>query len=111
MERKIFETNVGQSLEVNTDYYYGAKAFSIDELQTFLNEAKENGATHFTISGCVLDDSLEDIDIQPVTVRTESDEEYTKRVADEESKQLAEANVKKAKEKALYEELKLKYGS
>lgn len=110
MERKIFETTVGQSLEIDTDYYCGAKAFSIDELQSFLTDAKEKVATHFTVSGCCCDGSIDNIDIQPVNVRTETDEEYTKRAAEEESKKLAEANVRRAKEKALYEELKLKYG-
>jgi len=110
MELKIIETAVGQSLEIDTDYYCDAKAFSIDELQSFLTDAKEKGATHFTVSGSCYDGSIDDIDIHPVNVRTETDEEYTKRAAEEESKRLAEANVKKAREKALYEELKDKYG-
>jgi hypothetical protein len=108
MERKTFETTVGQSLKIYTDYY--AKAFSIDELQNFLTEAKEKGATHFTISGNCYESGLDDIDIQPVNIRTETDEEYSERVAEKERKRLAEVNLKKAEEKALYEKLKLKYG-
>lgn len=110
MERKIFSTTVGKSLFIDTDYCFGAKEFSIDELQSFLNDAKDKGATHFTVSGSVYDGIIEDIDMQPLNLRTESDEEYEKRAAEEESKRLAEDIVRKAKEKALYEELKLKYG-
>lgn len=111
MERKTIETNVGQSLEIDTDYYCGAKAFSIIELREFLRKATDDGATHVTISGRCYDGSLDDIEIQSVNVKTESDEDYAKRAAEEESKRLAEANVRKAREKALYEKLKLKYGN
>ena len=110
MERKIIKTTVGKSLEIDTNYYCGAKAFCIIEMREFLREASDSGATHVTISGSCYDGSLDYVDIQPVNIKTESDEDFAKRAAEEESKRLAEANVRKAKEKALYEELKLKYG-
>ncbi len=110
MERRIIKTTVGQSLEIDTDYYCGAKAFSIDVLQAFLTKAKEECATHITISGSCYAGGIDGIDIQPVNLKTESDADYEKRAAEEESKRIAEANVRKTKEKALYEELKAKYG-
>jgi hypothetical protein len=109
MERKLIEKSIGKSLEINTDYTYGAKPFGIDKLQDFLNEAKKNNATHIRITGSCWDGTLDDIDIETVNVTLENEEDFAKRVAEAESKRLAEANAKKAREKALYEELKLKY--
>lgn len=107
MERKIIEKTIGESLEI--DKSCGMKPFCIDELQDFLSKAKNNGATHINITGSCWDGTLDDVDIETVKVFTESDEDYAKRLAEAESRILAEANVKKAREKALYEELKLKY--
>ena len=71
MEQKIIKTDIGQSLEIETDYYYSAKAFSIIELRKFLRKATDNGATHITISGSCYDGRLDNIDIQPVNIKTE----------------------------------------
>ena len=111
MERKIIEKTIGESLEIDTDRICGAKPFCIDVLQDFLNEAKNNGATHINITGSCWDGTLGDIDIETVKVFTESDEDYTKRFSEAESRRLAKVNVEKAREKALYDELKLKYGN
>lgn len=110
MERKLIEKTIGKSLEIDTGYTYGAKPFCIDKLQDFLNEAKKNNATHIRITGSYWDVTLDDVCIETVNITLENDEEYAKRIAEAESKKLAEANSKKAREKALYEELKLKYG-
>ena len=111
MKRKIFETEVGQSLEIDTDYSYGsAEAFCIVELRNFLEKAEDDGATHVKISGTVDDGCVDDVDIQPYLVEKETDDAYAKRLAEEESKKEAAKNVERAKEKALYEKLKLKYG-
>lgn len=110
MERKIIEKTIGEILEIDTDRSCGEKPFCIDELQDFLSKAKTNGATHINITGSCWDGTLDDVDIETIKVFTESDEDYTKRLAEAESRRLAKANVEKAKEKALYDKLKLKYG-
>ena len=111
MERKIIEIEVGQSLEIDTDYYYGAKGFCIIELIEFLRKATDDGATYIKIRGNNYDGAVDAIDIQPLNAKIESDEDFAKRASEEESKRLAFANEIKAREKALYEELKLKYGT
>ena len=108
MERKLIEKTIGESLRIDTDYTYGAKPFCFDKLQHFLNEAKKNNATHIRITGSCWDGNLDDVEIEAVNVTLENEEDYAKRLAETESKKLAEANVKKAIEKALYEELRLK---
>lgn len=110
MERKLIEKTIGKSLEIDTDYTCGANPFCIDALQDFLNEAKKNNATHIRITGSCWDGTLDDVEIETVNITLENEEDFSKRVAEAESKRLAEINVKKAREKALYEELKLKYG-
>lgn len=110
MELKIIEKTIGESLEIDTDRICGAKPFCIDELQEFLSKAKTNGATHINITGSCWGGNLNDVYIETVKVFTESEEDYTRRLAEAESRILAKANVEKAREKALYDELKLKYG-
>jgi hypothetical protein len=112
MKRKTIETRIGVSLYIDTDYACGGNPFCIDEIIEFLQKSKKTGATHITISGSsYYDGSVDDIEIQPVKIEMESDESYTKRIAEEESRQKAAENALISKEKALYEELKLKYGS
>lgn len=108
MERKTIETKVGLYLEIDTDY--DAKPFCIDKLQEFLSTAKENGATNIKIKGEIHYDYISCIDIEPIKMEIESDEVYAERMAEAKSREIAANNVKKAKEKALYEELKAKYG-
>lgn len=109
MEKKKIAKVVGHSLSVDTCYRSVDDLFSIDELQQFLTESKNRGADCIKITGDYYDEDLDSIDIHPIQVTLESDEDYEKRLAEIESKRLAKENVEKAKEKALYEELKLKY--
>ncbi len=98
MERRRSELIVGKSLEIDTDYYRDL-IFTIDEFSNFLNTAEDNGATHIAISARFNDSVLNDICIQAVDVRTESDEEYKKRVTKEKHKLIEVANLKKSKRK------------
>lgn len=100
MKRKIIETTVGGSLEIDTDYYCGTKSFPLHKLHEFLSTAKDQGATHITIIGSCYDGHLKNVDIQPSNFKLETDEDYAKRVSDEE---------RKAIENYLHEDLKLKY--
>ena len=109
MERKIIETPIGESLEIDTDYSCGAKPFCIEELQNFLNKVKDNGATHINITGSCWDGSLDDIDIEAVKVVNESDEDFAKRIADAKTAQEQRETQREREEKALYNRLKLKY--
>ena len=111
MKRKTFEKQLGQSLCIDTDYGFGDSPFCIKELREFITNAESEGATHVKITGNSYDYGVDYVDIQPLKIETESDEAYAKRLAEEESKKQAAENVRIAKEKALYEELKLKYDS
>jgi anion-transporting ArsA/GET3 family ATPase len=111
MERLIKESEkVSHSLEIAIDYDYGDKPFDVKLLQKYLARAVEDGATHVKIVGTCYDDTVESIEIQPEKVVFESDEDFAKRLTEEGSRQKAAENVRIAKEKALYEELKAKYG-
>lgn len=98
-----------KSLEVDISYIFNADPLCIDELQDFLNEAKGNNATHVRLIP-YLCEGLDSVEIEAVNITLESEEDYLKRVAEHESIRLEKDNLEKAKEKALYEELKLKYG-
>jgi len=105
MKRINKETEIGQSLEIDTDYC-SAKPFSIKEMYDYLIGAEKTGATHINITGNSDDGYLYDVNIQPIKIEIENDKDYTKRKIEEESRILAAEN----KEKVLYHELKLKYG-
>ena len=110
MERKTIEKTIGESLFIDTDTSYGATPFCIDELQNFLSKAKTNGATHINITGSCWDGALGAVYIEPVKVFKESDDDYKRRLENDEARRLAEVSESIAREKALYNALKLKYG-
>ena len=111
MKKIIKEITINTGLEINVDYVFGDRPTPIDELIKHLNESKKDKATHVKINGFVgSSEDLYAVVIETIKIEEESDEEYNKRKQDEESIRLANQNVEKAQEKALYEELKLKYG-
>ncbi len=110
MKRKQIITDINDYKEFDTDYSCGDSPIEIGEMIELLNDAKESGATHIKVTGGGYDGQVDYIDIQPVKVEIESDVDYNKRVAEAESKRIAKENVEKARERALYEELKAKYG-
>jgi hypothetical protein len=108
MKETIKKKNTTDSIEIDLDYACGDKPYCINKLINYLVAAKDIGATHVEIYPSNYE--VDYVDIQPITQTLETDEEYEKRKAYEESRKLAAENIKKAKEKALYEELKEKYG-
>jgi hypothetical protein len=109
MKKQII-TDINESKVYDTEYHNGDSPIDIYELIQFLTISKENGATSVKITGSGQNGEIEYIVIQSVQVKIESDDDYNKRVAEEESRRLAKENVEKARGKALYEELKAKYG-
>lgn len=76
MERKTIETNIGVSLDIDTDYD-DYDPFCISELISYLMESLNDGATHVKLIGAIdCFDEVCEVDIQPITVETESDEDY-----------------------------------
>ena len=110
MKRKEIITDVNEYKEFDTDYSCGDSPIEISEMIELLTDAKESGATHIKVTGGGYDGQVDYIYVQPVKVEIESDADYNKRVAEAESKRLAIENMEKAREKALYYELKAKYG-
>lgn len=106
MERKISTKSIGEYMEIDIDYVSGDKPSCIDEMIDNLQEAKSIGATHLEINifGCTF------IEIHPVKMIIENDEAYAQRMQYEENQRIHAENARRAKEKALYEDLKLKYG-
>jgi len=101
-KRKIKIKKIGDFLEIDTDYGCDDAPYLISELIDKLKEFQEKGGTHIQITGVGYDGGLDWVDIQPVTVEMESEEDYKKRISEE---------VKRAEklERAVYEQLKLKY--
>jgi len=100
---------VGDRFKVDTCYYDDTISLPIPKLIEFLKNATDMGATHVRFLTYVYNDEVDEIEITPLMYDEESDEEFARRVAVAESKAAAAENIKKAREKALYEELKLKY--
>ena len=105
MERLKIARRLGSSLSIDTDYGSGDEFFSIEELQEYLTESKNKGAEYISVTGDYWDEQLDSICIYPLKVILESDEEYNKRLSEQERRVLEKEN----KEKDLYEKLKLKY--
>lgn len=112
MEKKYKVINVKDIDYKSIDFDYGGgdRPYPIDELITFLNNAKDVGATNIKFE-VPWGDDVNYVDLYPVKLEFESDKDFEQRKQDEESNRLAAENVKKAREKALYEELKEKYGN
>jgi hypothetical protein len=110
MKLKTIEKSIGKFLRINVDYYSNPKPFCIIKLIEFLQEAATLGATNIVIKCGYYKGDLDNLKIHPISVKIESQKEYENRIAKEEDqKKLSEENEIK-REKALYEELKAKYG-
>ena len=112
MKKEIIVKNIGKEKEYDTDYYYNDNKADINELIDFLNEAKKQGATFIEFSGRAEYDScssLEEVRLQPVMVKEESDYDYNKRLEkDSESKKQA-LIMKEKMERQEFERLRKKY--
>lgn len=110
MERKTIETEVGAPVEIDIDYWCDDKPYCINALIEHLTDSKENGATHVKLHGSYDGDCVNEVEIQPIKVELESDEDYNKRVKEVEEKRTAWERLQEAEEREMYEKLKLKYG-
>jgi len=102
---------VGDRFEVDVEYIDNLDALPIPKLIEFLKNATDMGATHVRFIFYNCDGEVYNIEITPLMYDEESDEEFNRRVEIEKRAATLLENKKKAREKALYEELKLKYGT
>ena len=111
MERKTKEIKIGDYLEIETDYDCGDKLIPIDKINSFLAEAKGNGAIDIKIDGNVdYDNSIVYVELQPIKIEIESDEDFEKR--EKQEKVLQEERIDRAKKvrKKEYEKLRDEFG-
>ena len=83
----------------------------IDSVIKSLQDFKAQGATHLLVGAeWDMHDSLEGIELHPVKVTLESDEDYQRRLKGEQERQKRYEERKAQEEKELYKSLKSKYG-
>lgn len=98
--------------DVGTAEYFSTGkelAPSIDDVLSWLTESKEYGATHIHISASCYDNECDEIYVQPLVVRLETDAEYNFRVEKERVAQSDRDRRALESEKAQYEILKKKF--
>ena len=102
--------NVGETQEFEADSCQ--KKTTIDSLLQWLNDAKNNGATHVNWRARTFydGDSME-VEAYAYFEHIETDEEYQIRQDAEIKKQEANEEIRLKKERTLYEELKKKFES
>tara|TARA_R110000824_G_scaffold390913_1_gene588379 strand:+ start:317 stop:652 length:336 start_codon:yes stop_codon:yes gene_type:complete len=110
MKRIEKHIDIGEELDICTDYSYGDKPYSIKLLRTSLQELEAKGATHVKITGEVCDGDIDSIDIQAIKIETESDEEYNARLFELERKKLRQEGILKAQRLKIYEKMKIEFG-
>lgn len=111
MKQEI-KTNIGECKEISTNYSYKDKPTDINELMNYLTQYQSEGATHIEFGGLTEFDTntnLEELYIQPVHIRLESDEEYNSRIEKENLRKKEEENEKLEKERIEFERLKIKF--
>ena len=84
MERKIIEKSLLMSIDMSQAYC--SDRLCINELIDFLNQAKENKATHVYIDVDIFDSHVEDMILYPLIRDLEGDEDYNLRMLEESSK-------------------------
>lgn len=109
MERKKEWECAGNSLTHGCDYLDGDPYYPIKELIAQLSESEELGATHVCFMGDISDNELWNIDISPMKLKIESDEEYEARLRKIAAEELIAKERKEAEERAEYERLKAKF--
>ena len=87
MERKIIEKSLLMSIDMSQAYC--SDRLCINELIDFLNQAKENKATHVYIDVDIFDSHVGDMILYPLIRDLEGDEDYNLRMLEESSKKKA----------------------
>ena len=109
MEReKIIEIKF-DTLYLETDYYCGAEYQNIQDIIDFLNKAKYKGATDIELKGGSYGGDLEYLEITPLKIKLESEEDFNKRLLEEEERKKRVEQRKINEEKELYLKLKQKF--
>ena len=103
-ERKTIEETVTVTHNVDID-----ELIPVSHLKAIFEDCIESGATHLNIHGYSYDGHVEDIDIEGVKVRLETDEEYSSRLESERQKEENDRNYTILREMAELKRLKEKY--
>jgi len=109
MKRYTTTTDIGKDLDIDTDYGCSDMPTDIDEIINFLNEAKNQGATHVKLWGSAYNDEISDVYFTPVSVELESDVNYDRRVLEDKLQKESAKNREVLREKELLKKLKDKY--
>lgn len=113
MEKIIYKSNVSDFLDIDVDYFSKDKPFDIDQLISYLNDAKLKGATCVEISGTIdtsyFSNSLTNVSIQPLYLIEETDDELNIRITKAKQDHISFNISKLAHEKDLYLSLKKKF--
>ena len=108
MEReKIIEIKF-DTLYLETDYYC-EEYQNIQDVIDFLNKAKHKGATDIEFKGGSYGGGLEYLEITPLKIKLESEEDFNKRLLEEEERKKRVEQRKINEEKELYLKLKQKF--
>lgn len=105
---------IGKCKEISTNYRWKDKPTDINELMNYLTQAQSEGATHIEFGGEVEWDTrnnLEELWLQPVHIRLESDEEYKSRLKKENLQKEELEKEELEKERLEFERLKQKFGN
>ena len=109
MEReKIIEIKF-DTLYLETDYYCGEEYQNIQDVIDFLNKAKYKGATDIEFKGSSYDGYLDYLEITPIKMKLESEDDFNKRLLEEEERKKRVEQRKLNEEKELYLKLKKKF--
>ena len=98
--------------QVDLDNEGGRVEIAISELMSFPADSETRGATHIVFTGESEYESyctLESLEIQPVRITSESDDEYEKRTALENHRHNLRLEAAEKREIAEYNRLRLKY--
>lgn len=107
MKRETIQRDIGNYIEIDTEYWAGDDPYSIDDLISLLQSAKEDGATDIKIEG---NNEIDYVHLQPVIVREETDKEMDNRIEIEQDMEQRKQKEKENNELLVYERLKRKYG-
>ena len=108
--KKMVKIKIGEEMDFNSDDYTELKIGSIDEAILFFTTAKANGANTIEWSANnYYDGCVDSISSQPIQIREETNEEYTKRIEEEKQTEENQKQFTLARKRQQYEDLKKEF--